>query len=125
MSDPARLREWIFADPNSMLAKMLTPPLEQMPEPLLLLQLKAAEAAARVAWRPYLHNPKLRGRLHLAKVPTLLIWGEQDRLIPLAFGRAWAEALPDARLVVIPECGHYPIFERSEDFARHAVEFLK
>lgn len=125
MREPERMREWIFADPNSMMAQMLLLPIEQIPEPLLLLQMKAAEAAARVAWRPYLHNPKLRGRLHRAKVPTLLIWGEKDRLIPLAFAHAYRDALPDARLVLIPECGHLPIFEKTEEFVRHVVEFLK
>jgi pimeloyl-ACP methyl ester carboxylesterase len=123
--EPEKLREIIFADPQSPLAQMMIMPPEQMPESLLLLQFKAAEASARVAWKPYLHNPKLRGRLGRIKVPTLVVWGEQDRLIPIAHARAWAAGIAGARLVTLPNCGHLPIFEATADLVSHAVEFLK
>jgi len=42
------------------------------------------------------------------QVPTLIIWGENDRWIPLEIGRQFDRDLPDSRLVVIPECGHVP-----------------
>jgi pimeloyl-ACP methyl ester carboxylesterase len=123
--EPERLREWIFADPQSMLAQMMIPPLEQIPEPLLVMQLQAAEAAARVAWSPYLHNPKLRGRLHRVRVPTLVIHGAEDRLVPPAHGRAYADGIPGARLELIPRCGHMPIFEATERFVELTVGFLR
>jgi pimeloyl-ACP methyl ester carboxylesterase len=124
-SEPERLRPWLFADPESPIARMCVRSLAEMPEPLLLLQMKAAEAGARVMWRPYLHNPKLRGRLARIRVPTLVLWGEQDRLAPLAYGRAYAAGIPGARLEIIPDCGHLPIFEKTEEFVRHTVAFLK
>jgi pimeloyl-ACP methyl ester carboxylesterase len=123
--EPEKLRDIIFYDPNSPLAQMLLMPIEQMPEAFLLMQFKAAEAAARVAWRPYLHNPKLRGRLGRIKVPTLVIHGEHDKLIPPAHGHAYAEGIPGAKLVLIPRCGHLPIFEATDETVRHVVEFLR
>ena len=123
--EPEKLRPWLFADPDSFLAKMLVMPLADMPEPLLMMQLKAAEAAARVMWNPYLHNPKLRGRLHRVRVPTLVMWGDRDRLIPPAHGRAYAEGIPNARLVTIEACGHLPIFEKTAEFVQHTVTFLQ
>ena len=39
------------------------------------------EADARFAWSPYMHNPKLKGRLHRIRMPTLLLWGTADRIL--------------------------------------------
>lgn len=72
----------------------------------------------------------LRARLGELNVPTLLIWGDGDRVFPLATaGRAAAAAIPGARLVVIPRCGHFPHVEAARAFrgalsgflARHAA----
>jgi pimeloyl-ACP methyl ester carboxylesterase len=51
-------------------------------------------------------------RLHLTgELPTLLIWGEQDRIIPVAHGRAAHQSLPGSRLEVLPDVGHFPHVE--------------
>lgn len=81
-----------------------------------LLKLVASMAAGEDAVRPR----------ELARVPhrTLVLWGDGDRIFPLATGRALARALPDARLEVIPSCGHVPPTERPVAFARRVVGFL-
>lgn len=56
-------------------------------------------------------------------VPTLLLWGEQDELIPLACGEDAASLIPDAKLVVLPNVGHIPSIEAPADFARLVSEF--
>lgn len=56
--------------------------------------------------------------------PTLVLWGAGDRIFPLATGRMLARALPNARLEVIPRCGHVPPTERPVAFARRVVAFL-
>ena len=55
---------------------------------------------------------------------TLVLWGDRDRIFPLAGGRALTRALPHARLEVIPRCGHVPPTERPVAFARRVVAFL-
>jgi pimeloyl-ACP methyl ester carboxylesterase len=45
-------------------------------------------------------------------VPTLLLWGDADRIVPLEIGRGLLERIPDARLEVLPETGHLPLEER-------------
>jgi pimeloyl-ACP methyl ester carboxylesterase len=122
---PERLRAMLFADPEGPLARMLVQHPDDLPNELLLLQLKAAEATARVGWNPYLHNPKLAGRLHRIRVPTLVLWGAEDRLIPLAHGELYARGIPGARLVVLPGCGHLPVFEAMDSFVAHTVRFLQ
>lgn len=56
-------------------------------------------------------------------VPTLLIWGEQDARSPLPVAREFAGAIPDSRLVLIPDCGHVSNIERPEEFNRAVREF--
>jgi pimeloyl-ACP methyl ester carboxylesterase len=53
-------------------------------------------------------------RLH---VPTLLVWGDRDRMIPLAHAREAVEQMPDARLVVFEMAGHFPHLDQPERFA--------
>ncbi|MBX3148281.1 MAG: alpha/beta hydrolase [Gemmatimonadales bacterium] len=50
------------------------------------------------------------------KVPTLLIWGEQDDLVPLAIGQHLARTIPGAQLATIPDAGHIPAVERPAEF---------
>ena len=58
-------------------------------------------------------------------VPTLIIWGEEDRVIPLKIGRMLAEAIPDSKLVVLPEIGHAPHEEASETTVPIILSFLE
>ena len=79
---------------------------------------------ARLAWTPHLHDPKLPVWLHRIRLPTLLVWGRQDRVVPPAVADAWLERLPDARLVVIEQAGHLPHLERPAEAARIVGDFL-
>jgi pimeloyl-ACP methyl ester carboxylesterase len=91
---------------------------------LLERQLSDRAALARLAWNPYLHDPKLPHRLHRASMPCLLVWGKQDGLFPVALAGAWLEHLPNARLEVIDQAGHNPGREQAEQVARVVLEFL-
>jgi pimeloyl-ACP methyl ester carboxylesterase len=57
-------------------------------------------------------------------VPVLLLWGRQDSVVPLWVGERLAEELPDARLVVLPECGHLPPEEHPATSLQHLLDFL-
>ena len=67
----------------------------------------------------------VRDELEHIRAPTLLVWGEHDRLVPASNAAAWAEALPDARVELIPRAGHVPMLERPEEVSRLLREFLK
>ncbi len=58
------------------------------------------------------------------RVPTLLIWGAEDRLFPVAHGEAAARAIPGARLEIFAGCGHTPQLEAAERFNALLDEFL-
>lgn len=64
-------------------------------------------------------------RLYLAAdLPTLIVWGEDDRVIPVAHGRHAVELIPDSELVTFPAVGHFPHQEVPQAFTRAVVDFL-
>ena len=68
-------------------------------------------------------SPKLSGRLSKIQAPTLLIWGNNDKMIPLQYSKEFGE-IPMHELVVINECGHTPYVEKPEEFNRSVLKFL-
>jgi pimeloyl-ACP methyl ester carboxylesterase len=61
---------------------------------------------ARLAWNPRLHSPQLPHWLHRIDIPTLLIWGENDRVIPVACHQPFIREIKRARFVSLPNTGH-------------------
>jgi pimeloyl-ACP methyl ester carboxylesterase len=86
-------------------------------------QIQAMTATARLGWNPYLHNPKLRGRLWRVTAPTLVIHAEHDTLIPRAHAEAYADEIPGARLIVVPNTAHMIVLEQPAELARTIAEF--
>ena len=79
---------------------------------------------ARLVWeRPY--DPKLPDRLHRIQCPTLLVWGEHDRLVPPAYGEAYRKLIPGAELKLIKDCGHLPMFEKEAEFVDIVTKFAQ
>lgn len=78
---------------------------------------------AKLAWQPRFHDPLLQRWLHRIRLPTLILWGENDRLFPPAYGEAWHRAIAGSRLVVLPCCGHLPIQEKPDEFVAAVGEF--
>jgi pimeloyl-ACP methyl ester carboxylesterase len=70
------------------------------------------EAAVLYGWRPFMHNPSLLHWLHRLKLPSLVLWGDQDRIVAPAYGERLALAIPGARFAAIPAAGHYPQIEQ-------------
>ena len=97
---------------------------KSMPEPEVKSASRNREATARYAWSPYMHDPKLRGRLHRIGIPTLLLWGMNDRVLTEAYGRAYCAAIPGARFEPIERAGHFPHVEQPEQFAEKIFAFV-
>jgi pimeloyl-ACP methyl ester carboxylesterase len=122
MRRPEKLRQVLFHNPDSALAQLVMP--AEPAEEQLAEAYKSMTATARLAWNPPGHNPKLAGRLRRIKSPTLIIWGDDDKLIPTAYAEEWAKRITDARLHLIKDCGHMVMFEGEDDFVRALKEFL-
>jgi pimeloyl-ACP methyl ester carboxylesterase len=61
-----------------------------------------------------MYDPKLLRRLARVRIPVLAIWGESDGFVTPAYGRAYADAFPNARFEVVPKAGHLPQLEQPE-----------
>jgi pimeloyl-ACP methyl ester carboxylesterase len=64
-------------------------------------------------------------RLATISCPTLVVWGAEDRMFPARYARAAQNAIPRAKLVIIPRCGHFPQLEAEQEFNALLAGFLK
>ncbi len=99
---------------------------EMSPEQFELFEDARAESA-RIGWEPYMFNPSLPQLLRSAantKLPTLLIRGEHDAIVPADCIRKYQEALPQANAVSISNAGHRAEVENSADFISAVKSFL-
>ena len=82
------------------------------------------EMAARLTWKPYMHNPRLDRFLPRVTNPALIVWGREDRIVPVECGEQYRRLLPSATLTVLEKCGHLPPIEQPDAFARRVLDFL-
>jgi pimeloyl-ACP methyl ester carboxylesterase len=94
--------------------RVATDPKMDLPFELIKPVFQSMSATAKLGWDPYLHDPKLRRRLWRIKAPTLVIRAEGDTLIPAAHAQAYAEEIPGATLVEIPQAAHMVVIERPD-----------
>jgi pimeloyl-ACP methyl ester carboxylesterase len=80
------------------------------------IAIKNELATADLAWQPRFHDPQLRKWLHRIDVPTLLVWGDSDKIFPKAYGEAYHSLIRGSRLEILPSCGHIPQVEKADTF---------
>jgi pimeloyl-ACP methyl ester carboxylesterase len=78
---------------------------------------------ARLAGQHRYHDPQLQRWLARIRIPTHVIWGENDRIFPPIYGETWQKAITGARLTLVPRCGHLPIQEQPDIFAAAVAAF--
>jgi len=120
---PQELTPMVFYEVNQVAEREKLFPIKPTPEEVELRE-NSQIMAQILGWKPYMHNPKLIHRLRRVKSPTLVVWGKQDRLVPLAHGEAYAKAIRGAELKVLDRCGHSPQLERPAEFIALVEEFL-
>ncbi len=82
------------------------------------------ETLALLTWEPYMHNPKLKHRLHRVDMPALLLRGASDGIVSADYLARYAALVPNARIETIPQAGHLPHVERCETTAAEVLQFL-
>jgi pimeloyl-ACP methyl ester carboxylesterase len=80
------------------------------------IALKNRHTTARLAWEPRLHDPFLPKWLHRIDVPVKIIWGAEDRILPVAFAHQFKKFLPHAELHIMEHAGHLPQVEKPDAF---------
>lgn len=76
---------------------------------------------AKLAWSPRFHSPDLEKWLHRIKIPTMILWGDSDKVFPPVYGKAYQSAIAGSELRIIPECGHLPHQEQMAAFVAGVV----
>lgn len=114
------LRGRLYADPERW-----SPDFSKLSEADLQVAGRDRQSMAFYGWRPYMHNPLLRRWLHRVRMPTLLVWGEQDRFVSPAYAKNLAAALPKAQLRTIAKAGHFPQIEQLEETVGVIESFIR
>jgi pimeloyl-ACP methyl ester carboxylesterase len=85
----------------------------------------AREEACRLSWKPYMFYLGMPGVVRrLKSLPTLIVWGRQDPIVPLSAGQLYNESITGSQLVVLDDCGHHPEVEKTDEFVRAVDGFL-
>jgi pimeloyl-ACP methyl ester carboxylesterase len=113
-----------FADEAKGMAVLHNLDFKDLPEETAMRFARNREALTLFGWAPTLYNPKLKGRLHRIKVPTLVLWGADDRIVSADYGRKYAQGIPDARFESVSGAGHYGYLEQPAAFADKIEAFL-
>ena len=120
---PVQLRDMTVHDPKAIPewdALFGTPP---TPAELAIAE-RNREMSARLTWKPYMHNPRLEHFLPRVSNHALIVWGREDRVVPVVCGEQYRRLLPNATLSVIERCGHLPPIEHPDAFAKLVLDFL-
>ena len=82
------------------------------------------EMSFRIAWKPYMYSQTLPHLLKSVRAPSLVVWGENDKVVPMSAGKRYAEVLPSAKLEVVKGCGHSVDMEQPETLAKLVSAFI-
>ena len=80
------------------------------------ISLKNRHTTARLAWEPRLHDPHLGKWLHRIEVPVKIVWGREDRILPVGFVDEFKRLMPRAQVHILEKCGHLPHAEKADEF---------
>jgi pimeloyl-ACP methyl ester carboxylesterase len=117
---PAEFEKRLFRDPEK-----FHPNFTKMNDEDLAVVARNRQTMALIAWEPYLHNPKLKHRLQMIDVPTMVVRGEHDGLISKKYAKAYADLIPGASFMQIAEAGHAPDVEQAETFANTLLNWME
>lgn len=116
---PDKFAKLIFHDPEK-----YRPDLKTMPDEAIATMARNRETLALLTWEPYMHNPKLKHRLHRVTVPVLFVRGESDGLVSNEYLKRYAALLPNARTETIAQAGHAPQLEQPQVLLDKTLAFL-
>jgi pimeloyl-ACP methyl ester carboxylesterase len=82
------------------------------------------EMCFRIAWKPYMYSQTLPYLLGGVRAPALVVWGEDDKVVPMSAGKHYAALLPSARFEIVHTAGHCVEMEQPRELARLVSGFI-
>ncbi|MBV9170869.1 MAG: alpha/beta fold hydrolase [Chloroflexi bacterium] len=121
---PAELAAALYHDRDSAAAQATAkaPDGQEALVGYMLERAQSMAAAARYLWP--IPDRGLRKRLHRVTAPTLIVWGQSDRVIPVAYAAEWQRRIPGSRLVIREDAGHLPHVEEPAGLGELINAFL-
>jgi pimeloyl-ACP methyl ester carboxylesterase len=121
---PEQLAVALWHDPQSAVARtmMAVPQDEKAQLEALLLRSQHLATAGKFLWP--IPDKGLKKRLHRIQAPTLILWGQSDGLVPPIYAQEFQRRIAGAQVVVMPRCGHMPMYEDTADFVKTVATFL-
>ena len=121
---PAHLAAATYHDPDSPAAQAAAQPPEDNEAYIAFMLDRARSLATSAKYLWPIPNRGLSKRLHRVAAPTLLVWGESDRIVPARYAEDFRDAIANARVEIIPEAGHLPEVEQPDRLADAVLSFL-
>jgi pimeloyl-ACP methyl ester carboxylesterase len=78
----------------------------------------------RMCFKPYMYDPALAGMLGKVRIPTLIVWGQDDRIVPLECATLYQRAIPGASVSILDQCGHFAHLDQPRRVAETLHEFF-
>jgi pimeloyl-ACP methyl ester carboxylesterase len=82
------------------------------------------EMCFRTAWKPYMYSQTLPHLLGGVRTPALVIWGDDDKIVPISAGHAYTRSLGRATMTTVADCGHFAEMEKPAEVAKLVTDFL-
>lgn len=82
------------------------------------------EMSFRTAWKPYMYSQTLPHLIGGIRAPALVVWGDDDRHVPISAAPVWQHGLRNGKLETVPACGHYVEMEKPDELARLVTSFV-
>ncbi|MGH7812533.1 MAG: alpha/beta fold hydrolase [Candidatus Binataceae bacterium] len=122
---PADLARMLFFDTEFPMAKMMStlPPDNNVLQTIYVERAKRFAMAGKLLWP--LPDRGLKKRAYRISAPTLLIWGEGDRMVPPVYAKEFTSRIKNAKVEIIKQAGHMLMYEQQEAFVGAVKKFLK
>jgi pimeloyl-ACP methyl ester carboxylesterase len=118
--DPEELTRALLVDAE-IIDRMLAMELTEEQQDILI---RNKVSTARLGWQPRLFDPNLRKWLHRIDVPTHIVWGDTDRIIPPDYAAEFQGLIAGSSVTMIENCGHLPHIERAEPLVEAVAGFI-
>lgn len=121
---PEQLVPYVIHDPQSEAIREAFP-IPDSQEALmeaLFQRVQSFATAGKFLWP--IPDKGLKRRIHRIQSPTLIVWGESDRLVAPVYAEDFRSNIKNGRVVILKECAHMPMFEKRDEFVSLVTEFL-
>jgi pimeloyl-ACP methyl ester carboxylesterase len=121
---PEQLAPYILHDPESEELRGQFPMPQSQDEliEMMFQRMQSLSAAGTFLWP--IPDRGLDRRIHRIQSPTLILWGESDRLVPAGYAEDFRSSINDSRVVILKECAHMPMYEKRHEFVSVITDFL-